>query len=99
MPHSAVRATSTRKPKSPLAIDGPSTGASPYHFSLLTDGRDRGSHGSTFELGIPIVLSGVGARTRRFGLRRPGLVDVAPTIAALLGAEPPAQAQGRSLVL
>lgn len=78
-----------------LALDA----APGYHFSLLTDGRDRGSHGSTFEFGVPIVLSGVGARARHFGLRRPGLVDIAPTIAALLGAKPPAQAQGRSLVL
>ncbi len=69
----------------------------PYHFSLLDDGKERGSHGSTFERSVPLVLSGAGVRTRRGGVRRASLVDVAPTIAALLGTPPPAQAQGRPL--
>jgi hypothetical protein len=67
----------------------------PYHFSLLDDGRERGSHGSTFERSVPLVIAGAGVRPRRRGLRRASLVDVAPTIAALLAVSPPAQAQGR----
>ncbi len=69
----------------------------PYHFSLLDDGRQRGSHGSTFERSVPLVLSGAGVRRRRHGAPHASLVDVAPTIAALLGTAPPAQAQGRPL--
>ena len=69
----------------------------PYHFSLLDDGKERGSHGSTFERSVPLVLAGAGVRPRRRGVRRASLVDVAPTIAALLGTPPPAQAQGRPL--
>lgn len=71
--------------------------APPYHFSLLDDGRQRGSHGSTFERSVPLVLAGAGVRRRRHGAPQASLVDVAPTIAALLGAAPPAQAQGRPL--
>lgn len=69
----------------------------PFHFSLLDDGKPRGSHGSTFERSVPLVLSGAGVRSRRVGASHTSLVDVAPTIAALLGAAPPAQAQGRPL--
>ena len=69
----------------------------PYHFSLLDDGKERGSHGSTFELSVPLVVAGAGIRPRHRGVRRASLVDVAPTIAALLAASPPAQAQGRPL--
>jgi predicted AlkP superfamily pyrophosphatase or phosphodiesterase len=69
----------------------------PYHFSLLDDGRERGSHGSTFERSVPLIVAGVGVRPGHPGVRRASLVDVAPTIAALLAAAPPAQAQGRPL--
>jgi arylsulfatase A-like enzyme len=69
----------------------------PYHFSLLDDGNERGAHGSTFERSVPLVLAGAGVRSRGRGARRASLVDVAPTIAALLGTAPPAQAQGRAL--
>lgn len=69
----------------------------PYHFSLLDDGKDRGSHGSTLELRVPIVLAGAGVRRRATGLAHASLVDVAPTIAALLGTDPPAQAQGQAM--
>lgn len=69
----------------------------PYHFSLLDDGKERGSHGSTFELSVPLIISGAGVRPRRRGVRGASLVDVGPTIAALLTARPPAQAQGRPL--
>jgi arylsulfatase A-like enzyme len=69
----------------------------PYHFSLLDDGNVRGSHGSTFERAVPLVLAGRGVRRRRGGAAGASLVDVAPTIAALLGLPPPAAAQGRAL--
>ena len=70
----------------------------PYGFalSLPFPGLSRASHGSTGELTVPLLVSGPG-----FGqgvrLRDPGLVDIAPTIAALLGVPAPAQAQGRAL--
>jgi arylsulfatase A-like enzyme len=69
----------------------------PYHFSLLDDGMERGSHGSTFERSVPLVMAGAGVRPRRRGVHGASLVDVAPTIAALLGTPPPTQAQGRPL--
>lgn len=60
-------------------------------------GRDSGgAHGSTKEMRIPLVLSGAGFR-HDAAPRDPQLVDVAPTICALLGARPPKNAQGRSL--
>lgn len=76
-----------------LALDA----APGFHFSLLTDGKERGSHGSAFEREVPIVVSGAGVRHRRGGAEGASLVDVAPTIAALLRADPPAQSQGRAL--
>ena len=60
-------------------------------------GRDSGgAHGSTQEIKIPLVLSGAGFR-RGAAPRDPRLVDVAPTICALLGTHPPKNAQGRAL--
>jgi arylsulfatase A-like enzyme len=56
----------------------------------------RGGHGSTLEMRVPLLIAGAGFRTGVVP-RKPGLVDVAPTIAALLGARPPADAQGRAL--
>lgn len=55
-----------------------------------------GAHGSTQERRVPLVLSGAGFRGDA-GPRDPRLVDVAPTICALLGARPPRDAQGRVL--
>ena len=69
----------------------------PYHFSLLDDGKERGAHGSTFERPVPLIITGAGVKPGRAGVGRTSLVDVAPTIAALLAAKPPAQAQGRPL--
>ncbi|WP_187415133.1 alkaline phosphatase family protein [Nonomuraea sp. PA05] len=69
----------------------------PYGFALdPPDGQWRGAHGSLAEAGVPLLLSGAGIRP---GLRPrgAGLIDVAPTIAALLGTRPPAHAQGRDL--
>jgi arylsulfatase A-like enzyme len=56
----------------------------------------RGGHGSTLEMRVPLLIAGAGVRTGGVP-RKPGLVDVAPTIAALLGARAPADAQGRAL--
>ncbi|MEV4177530.1 alkaline phosphatase family protein [Nonomuraea sp. NPDC049709] len=70
----------------------------PWGFALPEPpaGQWRGAHGSLSESRVPLLLSGAGIRpgTR---LHRPRLIDVAPTIAALLGTRPPAHAQGRDL--
>lgn len=61
------------------------------------EGAFRGGHGSTREMRVPLLISGAGVRVGAVP-RNAGLVDVAPTIAALLGARPPADAKGRALV-
>ncbi|WP_326564371.1 alkaline phosphatase family protein [Micromonospora peucetia] len=66
----------------------------PYHLSTLVDGAPRASHGALPEAQVPMVLSGAGVR-RGVPLRNVGLVDVAATISALLGVQPPANSQGR----
>ncbi|UBU09344.1 alkaline phosphatase family protein [Nonomuraea gerenzanensis] len=69
----------------------------PYGFALDPPaGQWRGAHGSLGEIKVPLLLSGAGIRpgARPRGAR---LIDVAPTVAALLGTRPPAQAQGRDL--
>jgi endonuclease/exonuclease/phosphatase family metal-dependent hydrolase/arylsulfatase A-like enzyme len=59
-------------------------------------GQTRGVHGSLSELEVPLFMAGPGiARGDR--PRDPGLVDIAPTIARLLGTRPPEDTQGRSL--
>lgn len=68
----------------------------PWHFSTLQDGALRGSHGSTDEAHVPLLLSGAGILPNAQPTD-PGLVDVSPTIADLLGVAAPDQAQGRSL--
>jgi arylsulfatase A-like enzyme len=69
----------------------------PWSFAKadLPPGLVEGAHGSEDELDVPLVLAGAGVGTSPPA--GPGLVDVAPTIAALLGAPCPAQAQGRPL--
>lgn len=70
----------------------------PFGFAT-TDapaGTSRGSHSSRRELDVPLFLAGAGVAPGARP-RRPGLVDVAPTIAALLGERRPADAQGRAL--
>lgn len=59
-------------------------------------GEMRGAHGSTREMPVPLLLSGAGIR-RDTAPRDPKLVDVAPTVCALLGVRPPRNAQGRTL--
>ncbi len=68
----------------------------PWHFSALDDGKPRGSHGSTSESHIPLILAGSGVRSGA-PVNGASLVDVAPTVAALLGVTPPADAQGQAL--
>jgi arylsulfatase A-like enzyme len=70
----------------------------PWGFGLEEPegGASRGGHGSTQEMRVPLLISGAGVRVGAVseGAR---LVDVAPTVAALLGVRPPADAQGRVL--
>ena len=70
----------------------------PWGFGLSepAEGASRGGHGSTLEMRVPLLISGAGVRTGAVP-KDARLVDVAPTIAALLGVRPPADAQGRVL--
>jgi predicted AlkP superfamily pyrophosphatase or phosphodiesterase len=63
----------------------------------LGEGAARGGHGSVGEMRVPFLISGAGVRVGAVP-RNAGLVDLAPTIAALLGVRPPADAEGRALV-
>jgi arylsulfatase A-like enzyme len=56
----------------------------------------RGAHGSTREMRVPLLIAGAGV-LRGAAPKDAKLVDVAPTIAALLGVRPPLDAQGRPL--
>lgn len=68
----------------------------PYHFSTTMDGRDRASHGGADEAEVPLIIAGAGVRPGT-ELRNSRLIDVAPTISALLGVAPPNHAEGRVL--
>lgn len=70
----------------------------PWGFALSEpeSGEFRGSHSSLAEIQVPLLLAGAGVR-RGAPPKEAGLVDVAPTIAHLLGVRPPADAQGRAL--
>ncbi len=70
----------------------------PWGFGLAEpeEGASRGGHGSTQEMRVPLLISGAGVKTGA-APKDARLVDVAPTIAALLGVRPPADAQGRVL--
>jgi arylsulfatase A-like enzyme len=74
-------------------------GRPPYAFvdQDAPPGESRGVHGSLSELEVPLFMAGAGIE-RGERPRRPGLVDIAPTIARLLGTRPPADTQGRSLL-
>lgn len=71
----------------------------PYAFSLTVPppGESRAGHGSRAEMAVPFLVAGPGF-VPGMAPADPRSVDVAPTIAHLLGIRPPAQAQGRSLV-
>jgi hypothetical protein len=62
-------------------------------------GGHRGEHGSlgVVQARAPFVIAGRGIRRDGFVPAAARLVDVAPTIAALLGCEPPAGGDGRAL--
>lgn len=68
----------------------------PYHFSLLQDGKLRGSHGGVEEAAVPLIIAGAGVR-RGARLHNASLVDVAPTICGVLGVDAPSSAVGRRL--
>ncbi|MEN5075908.1 alkaline phosphatase family protein [Isoptericola cucumis] len=61
-----------------------------------TPAAPAGRHGATTDLEVPLVLAGAGVLPHREP-RDPRHVDLAPTIAALLGVDTPAGAQGRVL--
>jgi predicted AlkP superfamily phosphohydrolase/phosphomutase len=69
----------------------------PWSFAQadLAAGTLKAAHGSRAELDVPVYLSGAGIRRNK--PTQPRLIDVAPTISALLGIPCPAQAQGRPL--
>jgi predicted AlkP superfamily pyrophosphatase or phosphodiesterase len=70
----------------------------PWSFKLPEpeEGTSRGAHGSTREMKVPLLIAGAGIRVGATP-KDAKLVDVAPTIAALLGVRPPVDAQGRVL--
>ncbi len=70
----------------------------PWGFAPPTGsgGEAHGAHGSTEEMRVPLLLSGTGFR-RGAAPHGARLVDVAPTICALLGVRPPGDNQGRLL--
>lgn len=83
---------------SPLEGDLVAEARPPWAFvpRSLPGGRVKGGHGSQDEIEVPLLLSGRGL-CRGVAPRHPRLVDVAPTVAALLGVPAPAQSQGRVL--
>jgi predicted AlkP superfamily pyrophosphatase or phosphodiesterase len=72
--------------------------AEPYAFAAtdLPAGQERGGHSALSEIGAPLILSGTGICPGAVA-EQARLIDIAPTVAALLGVEPPADAQGRPL--
>ncbi|UFU07968.1 alkaline phosphatase family protein [Ruania halotolerans] len=68
----------------------------PFHFSTLQDGVRRASHGGLEEAEVPLIIAGAGVR-RGSRLRRPSLLDIAPTICQILDVGPPSSAHGRHL--
>lgn len=59
------------------------------------EGSD-GRHGSRSELAVPLILSGRGIR-QGVRPRKPRHIDLAATMSALLGVDPPAASEGRVL--
>ncbi|UOE44406.1 alkaline phosphatase family protein [Agromyces larvae] len=66
-----------------------------WSWSTPSDGVS-GRHGSTTEMEVPLILAGAGVRPNAKPVA-PRHIDVAPTIAALLGYDAPAAAEGRVL--
>jgi arylsulfatase A-like enzyme len=69
----------------------------PYGFSTTAPAGDgvAGLHGTTREIRVPLFLAGEGIGSSP--PQSPRLVDIAPTISALLGVRAPAHTQGRVL--
>jgi arylsulfatase A-like enzyme len=59
-------------------------------------GTEKGAHGTLEEMTVPLVFAGRGIRAGSSPVQ-PRTIDVAPTLSALLGLQPPAHAQGRVL--
>lgn len=71
--------------------------APPYAFWAETPASMKGTHSSRLEMEVPLLISVPGvAAAERYGANT---VDIAPTVAALLGAPAPHGAQGRALDL
>lgn len=81
----------------PLQADFVIEAVPPYAFFPSTTPDMRGTHSSTNEMLVPLILYGAGIRQ---GIELPGgsSLDVAPTIAYLLGAPAPSQAEGTVLL-
>lgn len=69
---------------------------SPHHLSPDTERPAGGAHGGSAEKDVAMIVSGPRIHAGAQPVA-PGLVDVAPTICALLGTRPPGQADGRAL--
>jgi endonuclease/exonuclease/phosphatase family metal-dependent hydrolase/arylsulfatase A-like enzyme len=68
----------------------------PFGFADADAPGSRGAHSSLSELEVPLFMAGAGIE-RGQRPHRPGLVDIAPTIARLLGTRAPQDTQGRAL--
>lgn len=68
-------------------------------FSFFTEGLYATTHGSpySYDTHIPVLFFGAGIRAGRYN-RESTPSDIAPTVAALLGVEPPSNKVGRVLV-
>jgi arylsulfatase A-like enzyme len=59
-------------------------------------GAEKGAHSTLREIAVPLLIAGKGIRQNAKPIL-PHTVDLAVTISALLGVQPPAQAEGREL--
>jgi len=68
-------------------------------FSFFSEGEIATTHGSpyNYDTHVPVIIYGAGVRAGRYNLEcSPS--DIAPTLAAILGIEPPSNRTGRVLV-
>ncbi len=93
----------TETPLTPVYRRGFYPGRSP-EFMLatrpfwITSTRDQGAHGSAhlYDRNVPLILFGAGIKKGRAAFSEP--IDVAPTLAKLLGYPAPASCEGRALI-